>query len=400
MAEKYLLPDGWRWVRLGEVCEFLDHKRIPVNGEERQRRIAGKSRSELYPYYGANGQIGWIDSYIFNEDIVLLAEDGGFFGSHDKPITYRVSGKCWVNNHAHVLKPKPGVDVNWLHISLRIRPDVGDMVTGSTRPKLNQEIAAKIPISLPPLSEQYRIAAKVQELMQEVEHARTACEKQLEAAKALPAAYLREIFESEEVKKWERKMLGEVLSLIKNGIVAEQNFNGKGFRVSRIETISNGVIHSEKIGWVNLPVENLTDFKLYKGNILFSHINSVERLGNCAIYEDTPEALYHGMNLLRIKANEDILDSYFLLYWLRSDACKEYYITNARRAIGQASLNQKDIKQMPIRLPVLHMQQRIAAELKEKMTQVEKLHTSIEKQLEAVDALPQAILRKAFRGEL
>ena len=82
------LPTGWRWVRLGEVCDFLDSRRIPVNDTERSRRVAGKKESELFPYYGANGQVGWIDGYLFHEPLILLAEDGGNFGVHRQ--THRV----------------------------------------------------------------------------------------------------------------------------------------------------------------------------------------------------------------------------------------------------------------------------------------------------------------------
>jgi len=289
--------------------------------------------------------------------------------------------------------------LNYLRSSIAREKLVGDSDT-VTITNIDQGTLLYLDIPLPSLSEQKHISAKIQELMQEIERARTACEKQLEAAKSLPAAYLREVFESEEAKKWERKRLGEAIAFIKNGIVAEQNFDGSGFPVTRIETISNGFINSEKIGWANLPVENFTDFRLCEGDILFSHINSVERLGNCAIYEGIPKNLYHGMNLLRIKAKENILDPYFLLFWLRSDVCKNYYITNARRAIGQASLNQSDIKQIPIHLPALHIQHRIASELNGKMLQVEKLQSAIRNQQSALDALPQAILRKALRGEL
>src|SRR5262249_29477160 len=80
--------DGWVRVTLGDVCDFLDFRRVPVNDSERKKRIAGKEPSKLYPYYGANGQVGWIDDYLFNVPTILLAEDGGFFGSRDRPIAY------------------------------------------------------------------------------------------------------------------------------------------------------------------------------------------------------------------------------------------------------------------------------------------------------------------------
>lgn len=73
----HTLPQGWRTVLLGEACEFLDSRRVPVNETERRKRIAGKSQEQLFPYYGANGQVGLIDGFLFDEPLILLAEDGG-----------------------------------------------------------------------------------------------------------------------------------------------------------------------------------------------------------------------------------------------------------------------------------------------------------------------------------
>ena len=136
--------------RLGDICEILDKNRIPITASNRQ--------SGPYPYYGANGVQDYVDDYIFDDELVLLAEDGGSFGSKDKPIAYRVSGKCWVNNHAHVLKPKDGLDVDYLCYSLMFY-DVSGLVNGATRQKLKQAEMRKMEIPLPPLDEQRRIAA-------------------------------------------------------------------------------------------------------------------------------------------------------------------------------------------------------------------------------------------------
>ena len=91
---------------LEDCCEILDSQRIPITASEREKGV--------YPYYGANGVQDYVANYIFDDELVLLAEDGGNFGSNERPIAYRVSGKCWVNNHAHVLKPKEGLDVDYL----------------------------------------------------------------------------------------------------------------------------------------------------------------------------------------------------------------------------------------------------------------------------------------------
>ncbi len=191
------LPASWRWVRLGEVCEFLDYRRKPVSETERAKRNEGREKSELYPYYGANGQAGWIDDYLFDEPLILLAEDGGAFGSHDTSIAYKIEGKTWVNNHAHVLRPRDGVDFDFCLASISIRPDLGQLVTGNTRPKLNQALAAGILIPLPPISEQRRISTVLREQIAAADKARAAAEEEINTINALPAALLRRAFKGE-----------------------------------------------------------------------------------------------------------------------------------------------------------------------------------------------------------
>lgn len=159
----FAIPSHWTTCRLGEVAICLDYRRIPVNNEERTRRIEGKDPAGLFPYYGATQQQGWIDDFIFDEEIVLLGEDGVPFFDQLRPKAYLVSGKSWVNNHAHVFR---GVLVSnqflvhWLNVF-----DYAGRVAGATRSKLNQSKAIDIPMPLPPLAEQHRIVAKVDELM-------------------------------------------------------------------------------------------------------------------------------------------------------------------------------------------------------------------------------------------
>ena len=126
--------------RLDECCEILDSQRIPITGAD---RVAGE-----YPYYGANGIQDYVADYIFDDELVLLAEDGGNFGSKSKPIAYRVSGKCWVNNHAHVLKFDTYELRRYVEIYLN-SIDLSRYISGGAQPKLNQENLNKIVIPVP-----------------------------------------------------------------------------------------------------------------------------------------------------------------------------------------------------------------------------------------------------------
>jgi len=139
-----------------DCCEILDSMRVPITAADRE---GGK-----YPYYGANGIQDYVADYIFDDELVLLAEDGGNFGSKEKPIAYRVSGKCWVNNHAHVLKTKDGVDVDYLCYSLMFYK-VGGMVNGATRQKLTQAAMRKMQIPSRSMKEQLHIVNELNQII-------------------------------------------------------------------------------------------------------------------------------------------------------------------------------------------------------------------------------------------
>ncbi len=141
---QHSLPAGWTWTSVSCVTECLDSHRVPVT---RKNRAPGP-----FPYYGANGQVDLIDQWLFDEPLVLVTEDETFYG-RTKPIAYRVTGKCWVNNHAHVLRPLAPLDTRFIHFSLMHYP-VWPWLTGTTgRAKLTQGALNRLPLAVPPLAE-------------------------------------------------------------------------------------------------------------------------------------------------------------------------------------------------------------------------------------------------------
>lgn len=151
------LPGGWEWVRLGQLVEILDHQRKPVTKEARS--------SGEYPYYGASGIVDYIDDYIFDDELVLVGEDGAKWNKGDKT-AFCISGKAWVNNHAHVIKPFNSVLLNEFVSCYLTATDLSEYITGTTVPKLNQAKLVSIPVPLSSLNTQFNICSKVNELMQ------------------------------------------------------------------------------------------------------------------------------------------------------------------------------------------------------------------------------------------
>jgi type I restriction enzyme S subunit len=145
------LPPGWSVARLDECVDVLDKARRPVNAAERAKRQGS------VPYYGATGQVGWIDEPLFDEELLLLGEDGAPFLDKSKPIAYVIDGPSWVNNHAHVLRARPEVTSNRYLKFFLDSFDFSDRVGGSTRDKLTQRDMNAIPVLLAPPEQQRQI---------------------------------------------------------------------------------------------------------------------------------------------------------------------------------------------------------------------------------------------------
>ena len=144
------IPKDWESIKLEEVVEIHDSKRIPLSEIER------KNRKGQYPYCGANGIIDYIDDYIFDGEFVLLAEDGGSYGRLENT-AYIMNGKFWVNNHAHILRAIEGKTSNLFLKHALDFLDLNPYIVGSTRKKLNQEQMREIKIPFPPFEEQRAI---------------------------------------------------------------------------------------------------------------------------------------------------------------------------------------------------------------------------------------------------
>ena len=151
------LQKGWCWTSIAGIAECLDYMRKPVKKDNRGTYNAG------VPYYGANGQVGWIDDFIFDEDLVLVVEDETFIG-RTKPFSYVIRGRSWVNNHAHVLRPREGMNLDYLNMCLE-RYDFVPLTSGTTnRRKLTKAGLLDAQVMLPPLAEQSRIVTRVTQL--------------------------------------------------------------------------------------------------------------------------------------------------------------------------------------------------------------------------------------------
>lgn len=148
------IPNNWCWARLSSISVNYDNYRKPINATERKKRIADKEKDKLYPYFGATGQVGFIDDFLFNGEYILLGEDAAPFLDKTAQKAYMVSGKIWVNNHVHILESL--ILSEYLLHSLN-SVDYLNYVYGTTRLKLTQENMNKILLPIPPIKEQTKL---------------------------------------------------------------------------------------------------------------------------------------------------------------------------------------------------------------------------------------------------
>ena len=403
------LPEGWRWVRLGEVCEInpprpknftrpADASTTFVPMAAIDEKVGVISNPEIRSY----SEISRGYTY-FEEGDVLFAKITPCMQNGKHTIARSlIDGTGFGTTEFHVLRPNSEVMPEWIHFFIRqpwFLQEATAYFTGSVgQQRVPENFLANYPIPLSPLPEQKRIVARVQELMTEVEHARTACEAQLEAAKALPSAYLRQVFESEEAKKWEGRRLGEVCEIFSGSSAPqdEKYFENGKYPFVRVRDLGR---YGRTNNLANIKdcvndsaMKKLNLVKAEKGTILFPKSGAAITTNNRAILGIDAFIVSH---LAALKSKEGIADNHFIYYWLCLVDMVQY-MENP----GYPSLKLSTISRISIPMPPLNLQNRIASELKQKMAQAGKLKVAIEKQLEAINALPQAILRKAFSGKL
>ena len=198
---------------------------------------------------------------------------------------------------------------------------------------------------------------------------------------------------------WEVVKLREVLLLLRNGLTVRQSKEGRGYPITRIETISEEIIDSSKLGYVDpsdLKDRKISNYKMKSGDILFSHINSLEHIGKTAIYEGTPEFLLHGMNLLLLRPNKNKIYPRYLLYLLRLFRRKKIFWAMSKKAVNQASINQTELGRLKIILPPLEEQKTIAYVLSTVDEAIQKTNEIIEKIKRLKKGLMQELLTKGI----
>ena len=410
LEEREGLPEGWVETELSNIIEVLDSQRIPINSDERNARILGKQADELYPYYGATGKVGVIDGYLFDEPLVLLGEDGVPFLDIARNKAFQVSGKTWVNNHAHVIKAARFVSQNsFLTHYLNVFNYEG-YVTGTTRLKLTQEAMRRIPIPLPPLAEQVRIADKLDALLSRVEAGRERLERVPKLVKRFRQSVLSAAVSGELTREWrgggdagwEETNLGSLIEFgPKNGLYKHSSAYGTGTKILRIGDFYEGeIVNVNTLKRLKISSLEQEEYSIASEDVIVNRVNSFDYLGKTALVRTLTEPIVFESNMMRIKFNKMKVLPSFCVKYLCSEYGKSQIRRNAKHAVNQASINQSDVKDCQIQLPSLPEQAEIVRQVEALFAIADRLETRHKAASTYFSRLTPALLAKAFRGEL
>ncbi len=366
-----------------DCCEILDSMRVPITASDREE---GE-----YPYYGANGIQDYVADYIFDDELVLLAEDGGNFGSKERPIAYRVSGKCWVNNHAHVLKPKVGLNVDYLCYSLMFYK-VDGMINGATRQKLTQAAMCKMKIPLRTLEEQSYIVDELNRIVK-IKKLR---QQELEILDNLIQARFVEMFGDpvQNTKGWNIDTCKNLTSKIGSGATPKggrESYGTEGISLIRSMNVYNNRFEYKDLAYItDEQADKLSNVTIEENDVLLN-ITGASVARCCAVPKELiPARVNQHVAIVRCK---DRLLPEFLCSMFTEDSYQRllWSIATSGGATREA-ITKQQIEDLVLIVPPIELQQQFVDFCK----QVNKLKVEVQKSLDETQTLFDSLMQKYF----
>lgn len=367
----------WEEKRLGEICDVLQGYGFPekFQGKKNGKYPFCKVSDITYAVNKTGGAIARAENYVDDEDIEALrarlvpigatvfAKIGEALRLNKRAL---VSVECLIDNNVVGLRGRDNQTKDRFVFYLSQKIDLNEYCGGAV-PAVNKSTLESIKLFVPEIEEQQKIADCLSSLDEVIELE----VQKLEALKAHKKGLMQQLFPREgettprlrfpefrDAGPWEVKRLSNTLHRISNGLTIAQVSGSCGVKVTRIETISTGRIDPNKVGYVNTD-QDITQYRLRIGDILFSHINSLTHIGKSA-YVDKDYNLYHGMNLLRLSVDAESNDSRFVFYLINTSIFQFSVRARANQAINQASINQTELGQSCVLIPTKKEQQKIA----------------------------------------
>lgn len=400
------LPEGWQWVKFGDVIAesqpgFASGQRDPKGVIQlRMNNVDTRGNLVWEEFLRVPAEDAAIERYSLKPgDIVFnntnsteLVGKSALFLVRDEPIVY--------SNHFTRLRVKPdladpGFVTFWLISQWQAKTfaNICNRWIGQSAVKTDKLFTLEIP--LPPLDEQRRIAKRLNEQLVAVELARKAAEEQLQAARQLPSAYLREVFEGEEAKRWEGRKISELCRRIDYGYTASANFGIREPKFLRITDIQDGKVNWDQVPGCKIHSNEERNNLLSDGDIVFARTGATT--GKSFLIRKPPRAVFASY-LIRLQHNDEVTADYLYAFF-QSDSYWQQIRENARGA-AQPNVNATLLGQITLPVAPLREQERIISAINDKLAEIGKMTYAIESQLAEINSLSASLLREGFRGEI
>lgn len=396
--------NGWKAVPLRDVCRVVEgqvdprepeYRNLPhINGEVIE---SGTGRLLEVRTAAEDGLIS--GKYLFEPGMVLYSKLRPYL----RKVTIAPSrGVCSADMYPLMFDPER-VDSHFAMFSLLAEPFSTYAVEVSRRarmPKLNRAQLLAWEMPLPEsLVDQRRIAVGLIRALAAIDVARRGAEDRLAAAEGLSAAYLREVFEGPDVLKWKVRALGELVQGSgQYGTSQRSNVEDRGLAVLGMPHIHQGRIRWQNVSTVDLDPDEIEKYELAAGDILFNRTNSAELVGKTAIFDGARRAVFASY-LIRYRVIEDLADPHFICAYINSRRGREYVERHMARAIGQVNISASTMHRMPIPSPSLAEQRLVVSKLAQRSNATDILIDRCREELEAIEAMPGALLRSAFNRD-
>lgn len=337
----------WELCKLGELIESFDSERIPIDSS---LRISGQ-----YPYYGATGIIDYIDSYIFDGEYVLLAEDGANIIMRNYPVAYLTQGKFWLNNHAHIMRMVKGD--NQFLVQILEKMNYSKYNTGTAQPKLNSNIVKRINLRVPIPEEQQKIGT----IFKQLDDTITLHQRKLDQLKELKKAYLQLMFpkKDETVPRvrfadfeddWQLCKLGDVVEIF-DGTHQTPRYTDSGVKFVSVENIAT--LETKKYITHEAYEKEYSKKRAKKGDILMTRIGDI---GTMKVIE-TDEPLAYYVTLALLKAKET--NPYFLSFIISSPEIQRNIWKRTLHIAFPKKINLGEINQVEMKITIFEEQDKI-----------------------------------------
>ena len=382
----------YNYIPLEQAADILDSYRKPVNSKERLNLIKGKPLDELFPYYGATGQVGWIDSFLTDGEYILLGEDGAPFLNPYAEKAYIIYGKTWVNNHAHILRSKTNNEFLCYYLNYF---NYKNYVSGTTRLKLTQAQMRKIPIPNIPSDEQSRIVASIEELFSELDKAVGTLKTTKEQLEVYRQTILVDAFRAATNSTYLK--VGCVCAKIVDCPHSTPKWEKSGKLCLRTTNFKRGYLDLQSPNYVSEETFHDRNRRIIPqpGDVLYSREGSVLGIA-CTIPSNVYPCLGQRMMLLR---SGEKLNNRYLMHYLNSPMVTNHVIAT-KGGTGSPHINVGDIKEFQIPIPSLEEQSNIVCQIEEQLSSCDNVEKTVDAILTQADAMRQSILKQAFEGTL